>query len=290
MKTTSLIFLAFSLILLIGGFIICGVAKTMAASNDIKIYEQEKNDAGDYVYTYNISDSAVRKLELKFKDVDVNIIGTEKESYIELINFNANSYKTTLSSDTVTVDGNVGFLSSLIDMSDGGLKFKGLRYLLLDKPDPDRERAVNIYVSKASEIISLSVSSTNGDIICSNLTNDIVYTMSANSCNIDISGLKSEATMSLDVAEGNVTVKESEFNTLSVSIDNGNLSVDAEDAYSPDLTAYNLTATEGSLTYNGAAVEGPLKVTPTAAKWVINATVNKGSITVNDGAKNQVTE
>ena len=43
MKPTSLIFLALSLILLVGGFMVCGVAKSMAKNQGIRIYDQEIN-------------------------------------------------------------------------------------------------------------------------------------------------------------------------------------------------------------------------------------------------------
>ena len=128
MKPTSLIFLALSLILLVGGFMVCGVAKSMAKNQGIRIYDQEINKDGDSVYTYNIADDTVTKLALKFSGIDVHIRGSESESYIELKNFDANSYSTTLTGSTVTVDGTVGFMSSLIDMSGGGIRFKGLRY------------------------------------------------------------------------------------------------------------------------------------------------------------------
>lgn len=61
MKPTSLIFLALSLILLVGGFMVCGVAKSMAKNQGIRIYDQEINKDGDSVYTYNIADDTVYK-------------------------------------------------------------------------------------------------------------------------------------------------------------------------------------------------------------------------------------
>ena len=95
---------------------------------------KEINKDGDSVYTYNIADDTVTKLALKFSGIDVHIRGSESESYIELKNFDANSYSTTLTGSTVTVDGTVGFMSSLIDMSGGGIRFRACAISLWKSP------------------------------------------------------------------------------------------------------------------------------------------------------------
>ena len=178
MKPTSLIFLALSLILLVGGFMVCGVAKSMAKNQGIRIYDQEINKDGDSVYTYNIADDTVTKLALKFSGIDVHIRGSESESYIELKNFDANSYSTTLTGSTVTVDGTVGFMSSLIDMSGGGIRFKGLRYFLMEKPSGDQQKSITVCISRNSGLKSLNVTSEKGDVYLSDIAGGIEYSIS----------------------------------------------------------------------------------------------------------------
>ncbi len=290
MKPTSLIFLALSVILFVGGFMACGIAKSMAKTQGIKIYDQEINAEGDSVYTYNISDESITKLSLVFADVDVNIIGTAEDSYIELKNFDVNSYKTTLSGSSVTINGTVSFISSMIDMSGGGIQFKGLRYFFLDKPDPDRPKTVNIYISENSGLKSLNVTTEKGTVYCKNLSNPIDYYITTNDSDIVFDKIETISIAELKTTNGNISITTSEIATLSANIENGNLLFEANGAYSANLATYNLMATEGIVTYNGTKSEetpGELKITSPAPKCLIKALVTNGNITVNDGATDE---
>ncbi len=285
MKPTSLIFLALSVVLLIGGFLTCSIAESMAKSRGISIFDQKINDEGDAVYVYNLSDESITKLSLVFSDVDVTVIGTENESYIEMKNFRVNDYRTTLSGSSVTVDGTVSFFSSLIDMSGGGVQFKGLRYFFLEKPDPDRPRSVTVYIAENSGLKNLSVTSTKGTVTCRDLPNAVDYSVNAVDADIRFDRINTISVAELKTTNGNITVKGSEIATLTASIENGNFSVDADGAYSSDLTTYNLVTAEGIVTYNGVvSKETPseLKITSPAPKCLIKATVTKGNITVTD--------
>ena len=91
MRPTSMIFLVLSLILIFGGFMTCSIAKSMAASENISIYDQVFDENGDAIYTYNISEQAINKLALTFSDVDVTVVGGASSSYVELKNFDVNA-------------------------------------------------------------------------------------------------------------------------------------------------------------------------------------------------------
>lgn len=291
MKPTSLIFLALSLILLVGGFMVCGVAKSMAKNQGIRIYDQEINQEGDSVYTYNIANDTVTKLSLKFSDIDVHIYGTENESYVELKNFDANSYSTTLTGSSVSVDGTVGFMSSLVDMSGGGVRFKGLRYFLMKKPSGDRQKSVNVYISGNSGLKSLSVTSENGDVYLSGITGGIEYSVSTTNSDIFLDGIRTpdienvNSFATLTTVKGNITVKSSSMQLIKMTAEEGNITVDAASGtVSSDYITYDIKATEGAINYNGTDYEGELKITSPDEKSKIKADITKGVVRITDAS------
>ena len=282
MKPTSLIFLALSLILVFCGFMTCTVAKDMAEKQGIKIYDQEKNDDGDYVYTFNISEETVTKLNINFSDVDINVYGTDKQSYVELKNFDVNSYKTTLSGSSVTVEGDVGFLSSLVNMSGGGLQFKGLRHFILDKPDPERPKTVNVYLSKNAGIKTLNITLSDGNIFCENVSTSVDYFINAANSDVFFDKVNTGSAAIINISNGNASVLTSEIASLSVTIDTGNFTVLSNGAYSQVTTSYNLTAKEGMVKYNGVEIGTNHTLISPAPEHTITATIGKGNITATD--------
>jgi len=284
MKPTSMIFLVLSLILIFGGFMTCNVAKSMAASQNIPIYDTTFDSNGDAVFTYDISDTALNKLILNFSDVDVNIIGNAERSYIELKNFDVNSYRVTLSGGNVTVDGTVGFLSSLLDMSAGGIQFKGLRYFLLDKPDPERPRSVTVYLTALSELKSLNVSLKQGTVTFENIHNTLDYSVSLNNANASFRNVISTSIASISASSSNVTMIGSRFVTVNATVENGNITITGKDVLSFQRTSYQLSVKEtGNILYNGGNAGTAYKATSPAPESTVFININKGTISIDDG-------
>ncbi|MBQ4064903.1 MAG: DUF4097 family beta strand repeat protein [Clostridia bacterium] len=284
MKPTSMIFLVLSLILAFGGFMTCSFAKTMAASDGIAIYDQTFDDNGDAVYRYEIDDNVINKLSLTFSDVDVTVVGNASSSYVELKNFDVTGYAVSLTGGNVSVDGTVGLLSSLIDMSNGGLRFRGLRYFLLDKPDPSRERSVTVYISNACEMRALSVSLKNGTVSFQNMDRPLDYSVTLSEANAVFDHVTSTSVAQISAANGDVTVNESKFATVSASMEKGNFIVNGSQSMSYQFTGYDLKINEtGSILFNGADAGQQYKVTAPIQEMLYMVTVSGGNIQITDG-------
>jgi len=284
MKPTSMIFLVLSLILIFGGFMTCSVAKSMASSENIPIYDTTFDSNGDAVYTYQISDAVINKLTLNFSDVDVKIVGNAEKSYVELKNFDVNSYRVTLSSGNVTVDGTVGFLSSLLDMSAGGIQFKGLRYFFLDKPDPARPKSVTIYLSELSELKSLNVSLKQGTVSFEGIHNALDYSVTLNQADALFSDVISTSVASVTCKEGNVTFHGSRFITVNATVEDGNFTIQGDNVLTFQHTSYNMKVEEsGNILYNGGNAGSSYKATSPAPEANVIVNINNGIITIEDG-------
>lgn len=261
MKPTSIIFLALAAVLLFSGWFTCSIAESMADAQGISIYEQTRNKKGDTVYVYNLSDQKLSKLTLEFSNVDVTIVGSAKSSYVELKNFDPYSYSTKLTGGSVTVDGTISGLSSFIDMSGGGLRFKGLRYFFADKPMKGHKRSVTIYLSDASSLKTLNLTLKNGDVTLKNIWNETIdYNVSVSSGNATFEEVVTTSVINAKVNTGNITVSNTKATTLNASIVGGNINVNTTN-YAAEFVSYNVNAKNGTLTYNDTEVaEGQLKI------------------------------
>ena len=261
MKPTSLIFLAMSLVLLIGGFITCKVAQSMAESRNVKIFDQDFDKNGDAVYNYDLSSSDITKLNLTFHDTDIVFHKTSGKSYIELKNFNVNSYSTKLSGNTVSIDGTVGKLSSLIDFSSGGARFKGLRYFFIDNPDPKRLRSVDIYISDDSLLKTITVTSDGGNVNIDGISGDRDYFVSVNKADVLLTSIDTASVAEISVTDGNVDINGSLVGTLAVNIDNGDATMRSNGHYPTELISYDLNSLSGSVVYNNNDKGGSYRTT-----------------------------
>jgi hypothetical protein len=261
MKPTSLIFLALAAVLLFTGWFTCSIASSMADAQGVSIYEQSRNKKGDIVYVYNLSDQKLSKLSLTFANVDVTIIGSAKSSYVELKNFEAYDYSTKLTGGTVSVDGTIGGLSSFIDMSGGGLRFKGLRYFFADKPLKGHKRSVTIYLSDTSSLTTLNLSLTNGDVTLKNIWNETVdYNITVREGSATFDQVTTTSVINANVSAGNVTLTNSKAKTFNTNIVGGNLSIDTTN-YAAEFVSYNVKTENSTLTYNTLPLtDGQLKV------------------------------
>lgn len=283
MKPTSLIFLALSLVLFFGGLMTCGIASSMAASSGISIYEQTITSEGDSIYTYDISDDKLSKLSLTFSDIeDILIVADSERSYVELVNFDVYSYSTALTGNTVSIDGTVGMLSSLIDLSGGGLQFKGLRYFFMDKPDPSHTRRVVVHLANTSEIKSVSLTVKQGSVYLQNLENTIDYSLNVTNGNVVFSSVITESVIDLQLNGGEAVISSSEFTTFNASIINGKTKIDVTN-YMPELISYTISAENSALTYNGSLVE-QLKITSPAQKCLIKIKAADATVEIFDSS------
>ena len=290
MKPTSMIFLVLSLILIFGGVMTCSVASSMAVSDNVAIYDTEFDSNGDAIYTYSISDSAVNKLILNFSDVDVEIVGNAEKSYIELKNFDVNSYRVMLSSGNLTVDGTVGFFSSLLDMSGGGLQFKGLRYFLLQKPDPSRPKKVTVYLSAQAGLKTLNLSLKKGSAGIRNIHNTLDYSLTLNDAQLEVENVISTSVASMHCTNGDITVISSCFTTLNATVDTGKITLRGNDIMSFQRTNYDLSVEEtGHIMYNSGNAGTTYKVTSPAPESNVIIKSKNGIIHVEDGGAPAIT-
>ncbi|MBP5255749.1 MAG: DUF4097 family beta strand repeat protein [Clostridia bacterium] len=284
MKPTSVIYLVLAVILFFGGFGMCRYAEKLAADRNQPIYDQEIAEDGSTLYTYEIDNTAVASLKLVFSGVDVTVKSSPDEtSRVELRNFSVREYAVTLNGSSVTVDGTVGKLASLLDRSSGGIQFRGLRYFLLKDPDSSLKKSVTVYISEASKLNSLTVSETGGTLFLSDMSNPLDYSLSVSDGAARISGISTVSVAEIYVKTGELEISGSSFNTLVVNSTGGSVRVTSNGSIQRSTTSYDLSVSEGSLVYNGALIEdGSYKISQAISLSTVRITVSGGNINLTD--------
>ncbi len=290
MKPASMIFLVLAVILIFGGFMTCRVAKSMAETRGVKIYEQEFNDKGDAIYTYAIADDSVNKLNLTFSDIDVTVVGGAFSSYVELMNFDVTSYRTTLSGGNVTVDGTASLTSSMIDLSDGGIQFRGLRYFLLKKPDPESKRSAVIYLSDNSVLRSLTVTIKKGSVTFRNLPNSLDYTLVLQDADASFYSVSSTSVANINATNSDIFMDSSKFATVSANLKGGSFRMEGGSVITNGVASYDLSVSEeGTIHFNGGLAGETYRVTSPAPECLFKIDMLGGTIEINDGGVPAVT-
>ena len=280
-----------AVILFVGGYAMCRFASARAERDGVEIYSQRADSEGNQVYSYTVDDNSISSLKLVFSGVNVTVEPTEGESRVVLTNFPVSSYAVTMSGSTVTIDGTVGKIMSLIDRSSGGLQFRGIRYFLMKNPPDDAEKSVRVYINRYSKLNSLVITDSGGDISLSRLDNPLDYTIISSGASVSLSEVSTVSVMKIDLTSGVLNCDGCEIFTIRASISDGSARINTAGKYDASTIAYNLSAENGSIIYNGAILEEQIyKISPANTYARMEISVKNGSITLTDSVDNQVAQ
>ncbi|MBE6671909.1 MAG: hypothetical protein E7599_00100 [Ruminococcaceae bacterium] len=243
MKISSVIFLVVGLVISITGYIVCGVAESMAKSAggyDL-LFEYNYDEEGNIVKEYEFSKDtiietdaegnevkkhAVRKVSLTFTDMDILVVGGADRSRVVFQNMSEGSYYYHISNNVLYVTNHFtlpNFLQS------EGLSFDGMRkYLNTSKYDGKKQ--VILYVEDADELKQ--------------------YDFKLNNCRIELENINGAYDMRLEAKSSTVTMKNcSTESTLRLTLDKCKTVLDTVD-YIETL----IKGSGGELTYNDTAI------------------------------------
>ena len=157
MKPTSIIFIIISVLLIVGGIIICAVAKDIAVTDGYTLFNDTEG-GGSYV-RHDFLSSSVTKIALTVTDAEINIYGGAEASYIEFFNFRDGLYTLSATGNSITLD-EIPNLTSLLSFQ-GGFSFSGMRYFLRFGNTETGPKRVNVYIGADSAMKNITVSGEN---------------------------------------------------------------------------------------------------------------------------------
>ncbi len=152
MKPTSIIFLVVALLLVVGGWVACSIAKDTAEVDGYELFRVAED--GTNTIRQEIPEGT-GKIELIFRNADVRIVGGAEESYAEFSNFTEGLYTLSLAGQILSFD-EMPNISSILSFS-GGFSFSGVRYLLRGGVFSSQPRQITIHLSPDSDLKVLSI-------------------------------------------------------------------------------------------------------------------------------------
>ena len=281
MKPTSIVSLIIAVLLVIVGLVTCFIAQNMAQDNGEFLFAEERNN--DLVQTVDLSDSEISKIELIVEDTEINIIGRSESSYIEFINFRENYYALSATNRVLSFD-EIPDIISMLKFWENGFSFKGMRYILnfRDQPDENRAKVVNIYLTTDYDMKIFDINADNSVINIQNMTSPADYNIITDNAVINTSVLRTTSAFSINEGKdvkpaSNVTLNMktaliSNFNINAVNLElnaesfrcNGSASIKYENGIA-DITTLrqlsdmylHITSASGSIDLDGKYVQSP---------------------------------
>ena len=153
MKPISIVFLVIALLMIVGGVVLCSIAKDTAETDGYVLFRESATGES---YIRQDFDAETSKIELVFSDASVHFVGGEEASYLEFFNFREGLYTLSAAGKIITFD-EMPNIDSLLSFQ-GGFSFSGVRYLLRDGLRKQAEKKIIVHLSPeaALKVIALS--------------------------------------------------------------------------------------------------------------------------------------
>ena len=282
MRPQSIIGLIVAALMVVGGLILCLVAGNMAESTGVQLFTKVEDGTTQFVQK-EFTKSKIEKIELNVRDVDVNIIGGQKKSYVEFLNYDDKYYIYTESGKIISVS-ELKDKDSLIRFWENGFTFKGIRNVLSSVLGIGEQitgkKVINIYLSDESNSLNnIELLMGSGNVHISNVTNKTDFVINLTSGSVTCAGITNSSKLEV------VSVDELKLDLDNCSI--ANLLVNsAADNNSPVPTGHfrfrNIKLINSDITLKAGDVTVDELLGETHIEsWYLNIVTNDGKIQVN---------
>ncbi len=204
MKPRSIISLIVAAVLVLAGIITCVIASVKADADGVMLFPEGDAD-GNLVYKMEFD--GISKVTVDAADADITVIGGADISSIEIVNFNANYYKLTENGGSLNFAQVDDFLS-MFKFWDNGFSFKGMRYILRFGDDAAGNKQVIIRLADSDDIRLVNLSTDTGTVSLENCSFGADYTVKAENGKAVLNGITNASSLSLHGNTAEVTVTD----------------------------------------------------------------------------------
>lgn len=276
MKPTSIIFLILSIILIAAGSVTCITAQKMAEANGIELFDRATDDEDNGVEINEFK--SVNKIALYLKNVNVTIVGNAESSYVKLVNFSKNTYEYVVSNKNMTIEDSVSVMS-LFKITSDGFNFDGLRHFLYYDQYKDKQKSIEIGISKEDEIKQFDIEVENGNVSVTRVINQADYNIVIGEGTLDLSIPRSVSTVNIKIGKGDATFTANNTYTgnIGVEIADGDFIASVKDN---STRTYSLNTAAGEINLFGESKGETLELEPLTPQYTYTVNVKKGNITL----------
>ena len=288
MKASSIISIFIALALIVGGYVLCAKARDMAPSDAAIDGNTSVNEDGDVITKISFEGQTFTSVNVSIENCKVEIHGNAKRSYVELVNFNENTYIAASGEKVLTVSNKVSLLDYL-NFSGTGVKFSGVWKTLRSFLNYDVSagaQEIHVYLAADADISKISLSCYENSVmrvtdidkdcditVTSNDSTLEINTVNANS--LTIAGTGSEITLgdatlqsfeyiatattftangvtaenlTVDTASSDVSLLNSDFRNIGVDLEEGSFALSTK--YDRSCYFRKIAITEGEIIEN----------------------------------------
>lgn len=202
------------------GLALCIVGALVSRARSVSLFDQTKNADGSYTFTYDFKGDSIKKISLDVSFADVNIIGGAEENKLELINYSHSGFQLTTSATTLSVKEKQGADAFGIF---SGFSFKGLRNLIYGVNFIGKDRTVNVYITDDSVLKLIDGKIYSGNVNINDVSTSTKLELSMDYGSLNAKGIDGEASLDINIKEGNADVERSSLTELTASLDKGYL-------------------------------------------------------------------
>ncbi|MBE6641946.1 MAG: DUF4097 domain-containing protein [Ruminococcaceae bacterium] len=224
MKPASIIFLVLSLLIVLGGYLLCGEAEERAAEQNIELFNISRDSDGNRVSVMEYDTAKMEKISVDLKKGNVYVREGE-ECKVEIYNLFEGGYIKGVSSNMLQINDTLGIMD-IIKEGAQGISFSGLRNILHDIKLEEADKWINVYVPKGTPLNAIQITVLEGDIVFENIHDigaDII--LKAEKGNITVKDSSTGSRMQIDSLAGNVEISGSFANDMRVNTEEGNITV-----------------------------------------------------------------
>ncbi len=271
MKPASIIFLVLSIILIITGYVSCEMAKGMAQTEGISLYNDSVDDDGNRVNTIHFNSNEYDRIEVNITKAKVYLMIGDEEKVV-LKNYTEGSFTGSASGVSYIITDN----QSALDMITSGnfnLSFSGIRHYWHDRDILSREKEVYIYTTEATAVNGIDIVLGEGTLTIDKYKAAFDVMAEVNSGEVLIRGSEAAA-FNITGADCKLMAEDSSAARFHADIKNG--SVNLKNTEASALTKLNI-AEIGDVKVELGGLESEYIITAYASKNVTINGSNKGT-------------
>lgn len=283
MRPASIIFLVIGLLFVITGSVICGRAERLAADDGYNLLESATDENGNSIKTHEISkqsedDPEVLKLAVKLDGIDLEILGGESRSYVEIYNKPAffNCY---ISNKVMTVSNRFD-LAEIVQSSGSNFEFNGIRKYMDFSVFQTKQKKVIVHLCESDPLkqIELDVSDCHAELRGIRQNIDILITGS--NSDITMQDIRTESIISAEVNGGVLNMTDLLFSEMDLNATDCACDLNEKGFGALYTFGYAISCAESNLTVNGVPIFEPTYTYASTMEHRFSATVKGGSMSL----------
>ena len=246
MKFTSVIFIFISIILIFGGVFSMKYARDLAG-NDVLIDGYSWSEDGQNTQNLSLKEFELTKISFTLTDCDIEITQTDKDPYVELVNFKPNTYICSTSTKSLNISDDIS-IADYLSFDGSGVKFSGVWQTLFSEynsrkyKSENNSRSVVLHLNSIDDLKQINLTLTDCSLKLHDIKGKGDIKITADKSEIELANITSTV-LSLSGKKTEYSILNAEAAKFTAELDSGLFTSTSINAKSIELDFAELDAT-----------------------------------------------